>query len=82
MIGAGEAITLNDGRDYLCADTIQLDDKNYLYLITVSEPVEVCFAEQITTGDNPQIRVVTAREEKARIFTVLQDKIQASLADK
>lgn len=80
MIEPGEAITLDDNQDYLCADTIQLNDKHYLYLVTVTEPVKVCFAEQIIVNDKPQISVIGNQAEKLKILAALQAQIRAANA--
>ena len=41
----GDAIALENNREYLCFDTAELDGKHYVFLISVEEPTDICFAE-------------------------------------
>lgn len=74
MVEIGECVVL-DGREYACFDQTNLDGKEYIYLTAVEEPAAICFAE-VTTGDEPQIRVIGNRDEKQKLLEVLKNKLQ------
>lgn len=51
MIQVGEIVTLSDEKEYVVLNKIKLNKKNYLYLITTSEPLEIIIVnEQIENG--------------------------------
>lgn len=79
MINPGEAIIFEDGRTYICACNLKYNDKKYLYLVTIDEPIKVCFAEQITNGERPQIQVVSNKALKSTLFEAFQIKIQKAV---
>ena len=78
MLEPGEGVTLDDGREYVCAECIEQDGKNYVYLGTLEEPTTVCFAEQAMVDDRLRIRVVSEKEEKLKVFAAFQAKIRSA----
>ena len=46
MIQEGEAVTLSNGREYICFSTAEENGKNYAYLMTMEKPIEVRFTER------------------------------------
>lgn len=77
MVNQGESVVIDD-QEYLCADTIELDGKQYLYLITATDSIEFCFAEQTIANGELQIRLIGNQPEKHKILTALQAKIEQS----
>lgn len=75
MINQGESVII-DGQEYFCADTIELDGKQYLYIVTATDSLEFCFAEQSMLNNELQIRIVGDHAEKDKILTALQAKIE------
>ena len=73
MIESGEAIVV-DGIEYLCFDKIELDNKQYLYLITTDEPNDVCFGEQIQDENELKVRIIGNKAEKQKLIKAMQDK--------
>ena len=73
MIQEGEAVTLSNGREYICFSTAEENGKDYVYLMTWEKPIEVRFAEQ-TMLDNNQldVRMVQDRDEKAHLLRLFQ----------
>ena len=68
-IKKGEIITLSDNREYMCLGTIIAEDnRKYLYLMTTSEPIEFCFAEENIIDDDIQMRIVGGKDEKRKLF--------------
>ena len=75
----GEIITLTDNREYVCLGIISAGDgKRYLYLVTTSEPIEFCFAEETIVNDDVRLRIVGSKEEKHRLFDLLKVQTQAN----
>ena len=56
MIKRGEIIGLNNGKEYICLDSFEKNQKQYLYLLSNFKPVEVRFA--IMTEGSDEIEVV------------------------
>ena len=75
MINVGEAITLDDGQEYLCFEQVELDGKHYLYLITTNEPNLVRLAEQMGADDDLQIRIIGEKTEKQQLIAALRNKL-------
>jgi len=80
MIKPGEGITL-DGTEYLCIDTIRLNDRDYVYLTTIEEPLVICFAEQKMQENELQIREISTKAEKIKLFEAFQQQIKQKLSD-
>ena len=79
MMKQGDAIALENKREYLCFDTAELDGKHYVFLISVEEPTDICFAEQVTENDETKIRIIGNREEKLKLAAILQEKAEANV---
>lgn len=76
MIDLGESVLL-DGKEYLCFERMDLDGKNYLYLIATDESGEIQFAEQAVIDNEPQIRTIGNKELKNRLTAAFQAKYKA-----
>lgn len=64
-IERGEIVTLGNGREYVCfGRAVAENQKTYLYLMTTTEPIEVCFGEEIITEAGVQVRVLGNKDEK------------------
>lgn len=64
-IERGEIITLDNGREYVCFGRVLAENqKTYLYLMTTSEPMEVCFGEEIVEAAGVKVRVLGSKDEK------------------
>lgn len=64
-IERGEIVTLENGREYVCfGRAVAENQKTYLYLMTTTEPIEVCFGEEIITEVGVQVRVLGNKDEK------------------
>ncbi len=64
-IEKGEIITLENNKEYICfASAIADNQKRYLYLMTTSEPIEICFGEETVDENGTRIRVLGKKEEK------------------
>lgn len=64
-IEKGEIITLDNNKEYICFGRVTADNqKSYLYLMTTTEPIEVCFGEEIEDANGVRVRVLGSKEEK------------------
>jgi len=73
FISVGEVIEL-EGREYFCFEDLEMSGKKYLCLVTVDEPNEVCFAEQVEADGRVQVRIVGGHEEKMEVIEGLKQK--------
>ena len=64
MIQEGEAVTLSNGREYICFSTAEENGKDYVYLMTLEKPIEVRFAE-------PTWRANGARSRRKSTFIAI-----------
>ena len=79
-IEKGEIITLSDNREYVCLSIIVAEDnKKYLYLVTTSEPIKFCFAEETIADNTIKMRVVGSKDEKQKLFALLKTQSQTNL---
>ena len=46
MLDLGEIVTLDNNKEFMCFERVQLDGKDFLYLIATDDSGEICFAEQ------------------------------------
>ena len=73
MIEQGEAVTLSNGREYLCFNTAEEDGKNYIYLMTMDDPIEIRFAEQsILENGEHDVRMIQDQDEKIHVLELFQ----------
>ena len=74
-----EIITLSDNREYVCLDIITTNDgKKYLYLMTTSEPLNFCFAEEAIVDNSIQMRIIGSKDEKHRLFDLFKAQSQTN----
>lgn len=78
MVTPGNSITLEDGQEYLCIDYAELDGKQYLFLATTTEPIELRFAEQSVIDGAEQIRIVGDHDEKLKLLANFQAKFASA----
>ena len=78
MVNRGDCIMLENDREFLCFDGVELDGKQYLFLISVEEPTDICFAEQAMKDGEVQVRVIGNQEEKMKLAATLQHKVESN----
>ena len=78
-IEKGEVITLTDNKEYVCLSIIVTEDnKRFLYLVTTTEPVSFCFAEETIENDAIKLRKVGGKDEKHKLFDLLKSQVQTN----
>ena len=65
----GTIIKFSDGRHYGVVSCVRKDDKKYVCLATISDPLEVLFAE-VADGE---LRVIKEQEEKESILSLFAE---------
>lgn len=74
----GDIITLSDNKEYIVFATTSSNGKNYVYLMTTKEPIEICFAEQTIINNQLDLRILSNQDEKIAALNLFR----ASYADK
>lgn len=83
MIEIGNIVTLENGKDYLLLEELQLDGKRYVYAVRVLEDEtptsEYIIYEAITAQDGEYLKDVTNQIEYNRVIeefkAIISDKI-------
>lgn len=73
MLDLGEIVTLDNNKEFMCFERVQLDGKDFLYLIAADDSGEICFAEQAMIDGEPQIRTIGNKEDKNRLTALFQE---------
>lgn len=66
----GETITLDTGKKYFVAEIVELDNKEYLYLVNNDE-VEVVIGESIVENNEFIVETITDRELMFKIIKIV-----------
>ena len=70
----GETIVLEDGKEYSCFANIDYQDKDYIFLISDQNSLEIKFAEQKLIDGEFQIQFVTSKELKHQLLKKFEEK--------
>ena len=69
MVQKGELITLNDGKEYICVDSINIGEEHCLFLLSNFKPLEIMVVKQIISDtDNSRLETVSDIELKKEIL--------------
>lgn len=69
----GEIIMLNDQKEYICVKCFNLNNKDYILMMSNFKPLEIKFAEQIINDNKIDIRIINNQEEKTKIMEFVKD---------
>lgn len=72
-IEVGEAITLDNNKEYICVDTIIYNGNDYLYLISNFKPVEVMFAKEEIINGEIEITEIEEQNLKLKLLELFQN---------
>lgn len=70
----GETAVLENGKEYVVFGTVEENDKEYVYLVTTSKPLEVRFATQQIIDDELILKIVEDQEEKEHLLEIFQSQ--------
>lgn len=71
----GETAVLEDGKEYVCFCELEDNGNSYVYLVTASKPVEVCFARQRLENGNLELDLISDQNEKERLLALFQERM-------
>ena len=72
----GQTVYLENNREYAVANIVKKDNKEYAYLVTITEPFKVKFAEIIYNNDTLDLDIVTDNKLKEDLLVLFQEKIK------
>lgn len=72
-IEVGEAITLDNNKEYICVDTIIYNGNDYLYLISNFKPIEVMFAREEILNGEIEITEIEEQNLKLKLLELFQN---------
>ena len=78
MVDSGQTILLDGTREFLCFERIELDGRDFLYLVATDESGEIEFAEQAIIEGEPQVWTIGNKELKNRLTAAFQAKYKAA----
>ena len=72
ILDAGEVITLDaNGKDYMVVKKVNINSRDYYYLMTIEKPMEIAIVELLVNADGKQeIKTVT---DQNLIDTILKN---------
>lgn len=70
----GETAVLENGKEYVVFGTTEENDKEYVYLVTTSKPLEVRFATQQIIDGELMLKMVEDQEEKEHLLETFQSQ--------
>ena len=73
-ITTSEIVTLDNNKEYYCFQTLTDNDKEYIYLVSTSQPIEVRFAEQRIINGALSIRILDEQTEKIHALELFKAK--------
>ena len=73
-ITTNEIVTLDDNKEYYCFQALADGDKEYIYLVSTSQPVEVRFAEQRIVDGALSVRILDDQAEKIHALELFKSK--------
>ena len=81
LLEVGEVVLLNGNQEFLCFERLELDGKDYLYLIATNDSADICFAEQMIVDGEPKIRTIGNKDTKLKLTAAFQAKYKNSESD-
>ena len=70
MIKVGQVIKLDDNKEYMVLNKIELHNINYVYLVTISKPTEMLVAT--LTSDNGEIALEEIKDNDELDYVLSQ----------
>lgn len=70
-IEEGKIITLENDKEFICISKKIYKENTYLYLISNSTPIKMCFAKLL--NDN-QLEIINNQEEKYELLNIFGEK--------
>lgn len=71
MVEVGEIVTLNDNKEYIVVNKINLHNINYVYMVTNSKPVEILIATEKNINGQITLEEIKDNEELDYVLSQL-----------
>ena len=68
----GETAVLENNKEYVVFGQLEENEKDYVYLVTTSKPLEVRFASQEVVDGELMLKMVEDQEEKEHLLQKFQ----------
>lgn len=73
-IAKGEILILDNNKEYLILDIINCHKTEYVYLTTISKPIEILIGRKVEENGESYIDKVNDQEEIKYVLSVLLEK--------
>ena len=71
MINIGQVITLDDNKEYMVLNKMNLHNINYVYLVTIGKPTEILVATEVNVDGNITLEEIKDYDELDYILSQL-----------
>lgn len=63
MINIGQVIKLDEGKEYIVLNKMNLHNINYVYLVTIEKPIEILIATEREENGNMMLEEIKDNDE-------------------
>ena len=71
MINIGQVITLDDNKEYMVLNKMNLHNINYVYLVTMNKPVEILVATEVNQDGEISLEEIKDNDELDYVLSQL-----------
>lgn len=71
MINVGQVITLDDNKEYMVLNKMNLHNINYVYLVTINKPTEILITTEVHVDGNITLEEIKDNDELDYILSQL-----------
>ena len=75
-LSAGEIITLDNQKEFICVSRIVEDGRSYVFLMSNFKPLEIMFAEETVEGEDLCVTIVKSQEKKMHLLNLFQTEMR------
>lgn len=76
-IQIGEIIELDEGKEFICFSTAEMNGNTYIYLMSNFKPLEIKFAKLLNTNSTElELEIINNQEEKEKVLELFKNKVQ------
>lgn len=71
---AGEIVTLDNGKEYICFAGLENQGIDYIYLMSNFKPLEIRFAIQRIVNNEVELEIINDPTQKQRVWELFEKK--------
>ena len=71
MINIGQVITLDDNKEYMVLNKMNLHNINYVYLVTMNKPIEILVATEVNQDGEISLEEIKDNDELDYVLSQL-----------